>query len=481
MSHLTKKSTQKGSILVSILVLMIFLSTFIYSLMVYANANLSRSRGRVFNLQAQYAAESAADQAIAYLNAGNNAAATTTSDVTLVTVNNLYKATYSATLSEASPVDGKIKIITAVGKVYVPANSVTPSFTRTIEVVAERTSTSTASSMLSRNIIEVGSAVKNIIAKDVYVNGYIRLNKNSTDFTAEKITVADKNTGASNCSIGGSGNLIKPNTFTDPAKTKTIIRTAYNNCLTPPGNTTNANFDVLANQTNISKVSSTYIPWSQYMDNSYSNSPGGCSDWTTGASPRNIPGTGNSKKTHYPDSSSGVLNSCGTSGNIDLGSNTYNIKNHAHVRANLCTTSACTPTFNNPDPGVANMKFIFIEGRANFDQVKTSAGSGPIVLVIYGADSGTRTSECPIGDSFYLGKTGSQETIAPALYVLANNGACFDATKFGANPAFGGVAARNIYIATNSGTPFDLKFDITFPTSSIPIDLSWKAVKYRRL
>lgn len=467
---------QSGSVLVSMLIVMLFLTTIIYAILVYANSNLYRARGRIFTLQSQYAAESGADQAIAYLNSGNDSYTGTTTDMTLLTVNNLYKATYSVNVSAGA--SAKEKKITAVGKVYAPANAVNPTYTRTVEVIAERSSTSTASSMLSRNIIEVGSAVKKVIAKDVYVNGYIKLNKNSTDFTAEKITVADKETSASNCSIGGAGNLIKPASFSDPAQTKTIIRTAYNNCISPPGNTTNANFDVSANQTNISKVSSLYIPWSQYMDNSYQNAQGSnCSDWT-GSGTLDIPSTNNSKKTHYPDSSSGVSTGCGTSGNLQLGSNTYNIKDNAHVRANLCITSACTPTFNNPD---SSLKFVFVEGRVNFDQVKTSGGSGPIVLVIYGADSGTRTNACPLGDSFYLGKTGSQETIAPALYVLTNNGACFDTTKFGANPAFGGVAGKNIYIATNSGTPFDLKFDITFPTSSIPIDLSWKAVKYRRL
>lgn len=480
-----KNSQQKGSILVSILVLMIFLSTFIYALIVYADANLYRSKGRVLNLQAQYAAESGADQAIAQLNAGNNAAATTTSDVTLVTVNNLYKATYSATLSEVIPADGKVKIITAVGKVYAPANSPTPSFTRTIEVTAERTSTSTASSMLSRNIIEVASSVKQIVAKDIFANGYIKLNKNTNNLIAESITVADKETSANNCSIGGPGTLVNPVdvdvnprlTFTNPAQTKTIIRTAFNNCILPPGNsTTDPKFDVLTNQTDIKKVTSTYIPWSQYMDASYL--PGSCSDWTTGISPRAIPSTGNAKKTHYPDSLNGVLNSCGTSGNIDLGNNTYTIKDHAHVRANLCTASACTPTFNNPD---ASIKFVFIEGRVNFNQVTTSPGSGPIVLVIYGADSNPITNACPLGDSFYLGKSGNNSTVAPKLYVLANNGACFDGTKFGAYPGFGGTGAKNIYVASNSGNPFDLSFDITFPTNEIFIDLSWKAVKYRRL
>ena len=79
-----KNIRQNGSILVSILIVILFLSSIVFALMVYANANLYRARGRVFNLQAQYAAESAADQAIAYLNSGNDAYAGTTSPVTIV-------------------------------------------------------------------------------------------------------------------------------------------------------------------------------------------------------------------------------------------------------------------------------------------------------------------------------------------------------------------------------------------------------------
>jgi Tfp pilus assembly protein PilX len=471
------KSRQTGSILVSILIVMLFLTSLIYALLSYANSNLYRSKSRIYNLQAQYAAESAADQAIAYINNGNESYTGTTSDITLMTVGNMYKATYAVSVGPGAT--AKEKIITATGKVYTPANSVNPSFTRKVEVIAERTSSSTSTSMLSKNIIEVASSVKNVIAKDIFVNNYLRLNKNTTDLTAENITVADRDTSAGNCSIGGSGDLVKPGSFTDPAQTKTIIRTAFNNCLNPPGNSTNTDFEVYANLNTISKVTSTYIPWSQFMDNSYQNSPGGCTDWTTGAFPRDIPSTGNSKKTHYPDQSSGVASSCGTSGNLQLGSGQYNIRDHTHVRANMCTSSACTPLFNNPD--ATDIKFVFIEGRVNFDQITTTSGSGPIVFVIYGPDSGTRTNACPLGDSFYLGKSGSTSTNAPQFYAVANNGACFEGTKFAVSPAFGGISAKNIYIATNSGTPFDLRFNISFPTSSIPVDLSWKAVKYRRL
>ncbi|HSX43706.1 MAG TPA: hypothetical protein VLE69_00180, partial [Candidatus Saccharimonadales bacterium] len=363
--------------------------------------------------------------------------------------------------------------------VYVPKTATTAQFSRQIEVVAQRTSSSTSTGLLSRNIIELASSVKDVKTKDLFVNGYINMTKNVNNLIAENITVADRLTSASNCSIAGTGTLTKPTSFTTPGQTKTKITVAYNNCISPPGNASNTNFDVLANQTTISKVSSTYIPWSQYMNNSYQNSAGGCNDWTTGSSPRDIPSTGNTKKTHYPDSGTNVSTSCGTSGDLALGSNQYNIRDHTHIRANLCAAAACSPTFYNPDTGAAGIKFVFIEGTVNFDSIKTASGSGPIVFVIYGADPASKASVCPYGGAFYLGNGGN--SAAPAAYFLSMNGVCLDKSKFGVDPAMGGFSGKNIYIATNSGTPFDLHMDLTFPVSSIPVDLSWRAVRYRRL
>ncbi|HSX43835.1 MAG TPA: hypothetical protein VLE69_00845, partial [Candidatus Saccharimonadales bacterium] len=385
---------QKGSIIVSILVVTLFLSATLSGLVVLANSNLARARGRILQLQSQYAAESGADAAIAVLNSGNETYTGTTSEVQVL--NNVqYKSTYSVSVVAGS--DSKEKIITATGKVYVPKTATTAQFSRQIEVVAQRTSSSSSTGLLSRNIIELASSVKDVKTKDLFVNGYINMTKNVNNLIAENITVADRLTSASNCSIAGTGTLTKPTSFTTPGQTKTKITVAYNNCISPPGNASNTNFDVLANQTTISKVSSTYIPWSQYMNNSYQNSAGGCNDWTTGSSPRDIPSTGNTKKTHYPDSGTNVSTSCGTTGDLALGTDQYNIRDHTHIRANLCAAAACSPTFYNPDTGAAGIKFVFIEGTVNFDSVKTASGSGPIVFVIYGADPASKASVCPYG------------------------------------------------------------------------------------
>jgi hypothetical protein len=470
-----RKINDSGAIIISILIITLFISVVVSALIVYASSNVSRGRGRVLTLESQYAAESGADAAIAYLNADPSAyySGTGGSEVTVLS-NSLYKATYTTTVTAGSA--SNEKIITSTGKVYAPKSAATASYTRQIEITTQRTSdTVGVTGILSRNIIELDSGVKNVYAKDLYVNGYIHMNKNTTNIVAENITVGGKNTGATNCSIGGTGNLVKPSSFTTPGQTKTKLILAYNNCINPPGNTSNTDFTVQANQNSISKVQSTFIPWSQYLDSSYTNA-GNCNDWTSGASPRQIPSTLNSKKTHYPDSGSNVSTSCGTSGDLNLGSGQYNITDNVHIRANLCAASGCTPTFYNPTGAT---RYIFIEGSVNFNSVTTASGSGPMIFIVYGADPASKTSVCPYGGAIYLGNSGN--TSAPAIYFLANNGVCLDKSKFGGSPALGGLSGKNIYIASNPGTPFDLKLDTTFDSSKVPINLSWHATRYRRL
>jgi hypothetical protein len=470
-----KNPNERGSIIISILITTLFVSTVVSALIVYATSNVSRGRGRVLTLESQYAAESGADAAIAYLNADPSAsyAGTNGSEVTVLS-NNLYKATFSTTVTAGS--SGSEKVITSTGRVYAPKNAATASYTRKIEVITQRTSDNVGvTGILSRNIIEIGSGVKNVYAKDLYVNGYLNTEKNTNNIVAQNITIAGKNTGAQNCSIGGPGNLVKPASFTTPGQTKTKLILAYNNCINPPGNTSNTDFTVSANQNTINKVQSTYIPWSQYMDSSYTNA-GSCSDWTTGTSPRQIPSVLNSKKTHYPDSGSNISTACGTSGDLSLGSIQYNITDNVHIRANLCSASACNPIFYNPS---STVHYIFVEGYINFNSINTASGSGPLVLISYGPDNTLHTNACPLGDSIYIGNSG--QTIAPAMYFLANNGICLDQTKFGATPALAGLSGKNIFIATNPGTPFDLNLDATFDSSKVPINLSWHATRYRRL
>lgn len=476
----SSKLNQTGSVLVSILVVMLFLTAVLTSLATLSHSALVRARERVLSLQAQYAAESGADTAIAMLNSGNTAYPGTASD-TLLLSSPQYSATYSVQVTAGS--NDKEKVIIATGKVYRGSVSGTPDYTRKIRVIAERSSTTTASSMLSRNIIDVGSGVKQITGRDIFVNGFIMMRKNTTDLIAENVTVVGKNTGADNCSIGGSGNLVKPSTFTNAGQTKTKLTLGYNNCIDPPKNSSNADFDVLPNQTTLSPVQSTYIPWNQYMDATYTNA-GNCTDWTSGSSPRQIPGTPSSKKTHYPDSGSNISTSCGNSGDLALGTTTFTITDNVHVRANFCAATACDPTFNNP---TASVKYIFVEGSVNFNSVKTTSGSGPIVLIVYGTDPASKTSVCPYGGAVYLGQSGSGFSRAPALYMLAMNGLCVDGTKFGDNsepanaPMLGGISGKNLYIASSPSTPRPLMLDPSFPVDQVPVDLAWRAVRYTRM
>lgn len=474
-----KLHNEKGMLLATVLMIMFFLMTVVLGLMMLASFNLSRATERIFLLQTQYASETGADIALTNLNAGTTTPYGYTVEKTVLTNGNRYKATYRVKMDDSPSGDNNEKIITAIGYVYTPANASTPKYTRTIKITAKRTNSASAASIISRNVVHVASSVKEILGKDIFVNEYIQLDKVTNELIMENATVAGKNTSASNCSIGGDGKLLKPTTFTNPGQTKTNLKLAYNNCITPPGNSSNADFDVLANQTDIVKVQSTYIPWNYTMDNTYQNSPSGCSDWTSG-SPRNIPSTGNTKKTHYPDTGSGSVASCGTSGTLNLGTSTYVINDHAHVRANLCNNSQnCNPTFNNTS---GQIKYIFVEGSINFKGLSTVSGSSPIVFVAYGGDPSDVTGPCPLGGAIYLGQAGSNTVSAPAAYFIAvNGGICLDKTKFGLTRALGGVSGKNVYIATNSGTPFDLSFDPTFPVDQIPVNLSWKAAQYQRL
>lgn len=471
------KNNQQGSIVAGILIATIFLTSLFLSMTVISNANLRRAKSRVYQLQAQYSAESGADAAIANLNSGNSSYTGSGAEVTVLQAE-IFKSTFTTTVTAGS--NAKEKIITSTGKVYSPITATEPSYYRTIEVVAQQSSTTFTSSMLSRNIIDIASGVKNIWGIDVFANGYINLNKNTTNLIAENISVAGKKTGATNCSIGGSGNLVIPTVFTHVGQTKTNINTAYNNCISPPGNTTNTNFNVIAN-TAINPVVSSYIPWSQYMDGTYTNA-GSCNDWTSSGSTKDIPSGANLKVTHYPDSANLVANSCGTNGNIDLGTKRFNIKGNVHLRANLCAASACRPSFYNPD---STIKYVFIEGTINFTSLTSVANSGPIVLLTYGTDPNSHGNACPstTGDSIFIGQHGSSETIAPDIYLLAKNGVCVSKTKFAnANiPSLGGISGKNIYIDSSPGNPYDLKLDPDFPTNQIPIDLSWRATRYRRI
>lgn len=474
MKNPTYQVKQSGNIIISLLIIIILLGSFVYGLIAISNSSIARSRQRIFALQAQYAAESGADATISFLNENDDF--TGINEIELLDAER-YRATFDTSVSPGD--NTKQRIINSTGYIYVPATATSPTYSHAIEVTAEKSSDATTSALLSRNIIDVHSGVKSIRARDIYANGYIRLNRNTTDLIAENIIIADRNTGSGNCSIGGRGNLVKPGSFSNPTQTKTVVRIAFNNCISPPGNISDSNFDVFPNQSNIAKLQSTFIPWSDVMDASYGSAPGGCSDWTTGSSPRTIPSAGNNRLTHYPNNGAGVLNTCGTNGSINLGSSQYNITDHVHIRADFCSSSGCTPTFFNPDTGPEGIKFVFVEGWINFDRLTTVPGSGAIVFVSLGSDPASKSSRCPLGGSIFLGNSGN--TSAPSAFFLAANGVCLDRTRFGTEPALGGISGKNIYIATNPGTPFDLELDPSFPVEEIPIDLSWRASRFRRL
>lgn len=480
---------QQGSILVSILVIMIFLSMTILSLGVISQGNISRANQRIYLLQAQYAAESGADAVVAYLNSSAGTYAASGTEKTLFTYAPYYRATYQATLTNHAT-DANKKLVSTIGRVYQPATATTPKLTYKLSATIERSSVTATSAIVSRNSVEIASSVKSVVASSLFVNEYLRASKNTTDIMIDDLNVGGKYPDANNCSLSGTGNLVRNPALASGTKSK--IHMAYNNCIdTPPGNSSNADFDVTANDSTMQKIASTYIPWSYKMNNADSGgeyTDGNCSDWTTAAP--SIPSTGNARKTHYPDNGSGTVtaSTCGggstAAADINLGSKTYTIKNHAHIRANLCKAYTCTPTFINPDAN--DPKFVFVEGVINFERVTVGSSSpGAIIFVSYSTSQTISDSkQCPSNAAaIRLGKDGSNSTYAPKAYFIATNGMlCVDQTKFDPGvKSLGGISGKDIYLSSNSGATFELAFDPQFPLSTIPLDLSWRAANVKRV
>lgn len=484
------QTTQSGSVLVSILVIMIFLTMTVMSLAVISQTNMTRATQRIYLLQAQYAAESGADAVVAYLNSSSGTYPDHDVEKELFTYAPTYRATYTATVNDVAG-DANKKTVDTTGYVYQPATATTPRFTYKLKVALERSSIAFTSSIVSRNSVEVASSVKAVVAKSLFVNEYLRANKNTTDVMIDDLTVAGRYPDGGNCSLSGAGNLERNPAL--PAGTKAILHMAYSNCMDPtPGNTSNADFDITPNDNSLQKIASLYIPWGFKMNNDdaggeYTN--GSCSDWTS-TSPVTIPSSGNVRETHYPDSGAGTVpaSQCGGSGSapadLNLGDKTYTINNHAHIRAHLCKAYNCRPKFINPD--ASTPKFIFVEGVINFERVTVDSTSpGDIIFISYSTSQTISASkQCPSNSAaIRLGKDGSNSLLAPNAYFIATNGMlCVDQTKFDTGvQSIGGVSGKDIYLSSNSGATFELTFNPEFPLSSVPLDLSWRAANVKRV
>lgn len=479
---------QSGSIIVSIMVIMIFLTMTIMSLAVVSQSNITRSTQRIYLLQAQYAAESGADIVVANLNTSAGSYADSGVEKVLFTYAPNYRATYKSTVTD-TPNPNK-KLVVSVGSVYQPATATAPKFTYKINVAVERSSMQYTASIVSRNSVEIASSVKAVIAKSLFVNEYVRANKNTNDVQIDDLTIAGKYPDGGSCSLSGTGNLVRNPSL--PAGTKAKLRMAFNNCMDPtPGNTSNADFDITANDSSLQKIASIYIPWSYKMNNNdgggnYTN--GNCSDWS--ASAPTIPSSGNARKTHYPDSGPGTApaSSCGGSGtspaDLNLGNKTITLNDHVHIRGHLCKAYTCTPKFINPD--ASKPKFVFVEGVINFENITADNSSpGDIIFISYATSQTISASkQCPSDSAaIRLGKDGSNSLIAPKAYFIATNGMlCVDQTKFSTGvKSIGGVSGKDIYLSSVSGTTFELTFNPEFPLSSIPLDLSWGATDVKRM
>jgi predicted DNA-binding WGR domain protein len=129
-------------------------------------------------------------------------------------------------------------------------------------------------------------------------------------------------------------------------------------------------------------------------------------------------------------------------------------------------------------------RYVYVEGTINFGVLTTTPGSGPIVFIAYGGDAADVAGVCPLGPgaSIFLGKGGSNSTNAPQAYLLAvNGGLCIDKAKFGSYGALGGMSGKTLFFGSNSGNPFSLQLNSSFPLDAVPVNLSWKAAEYSRV
>ena len=78
-----------------------FLTSMLFGLLLLANSNLFRAKGRLMLLQAQYSAESGADAAIAALNSGDTAYSGSVGEITVLN-GKQYRSTFSTTVTSGA-------------------------------------------------------------------------------------------------------------------------------------------------------------------------------------------------------------------------------------------------------------------------------------------------------------------------------------------------------------------------------------------
>lgn len=465
MKHQVKK--QDGMILPVLIIITAFLTTVVFSLLTISSTNLKVSRINFYKIAARYAAESGADEAIAMLNAAGvnsqNATYGGTSGDKLLLINNTsgsnYKIVYNTTVEEG--VTSSQRIIKSTGKLFSPASRTQPNIKSTIEVTANLKGQRSAASMMSTGIIQVSSNVE-ITGKDVLVNEYVELTHPNAKIRMNGLQIAGyKAGGGQPCSVGPNGQILLP------ATGGTQMTLARKNC----AKTTQSGVSVTENSSTVSKIGSLEIPWQAYMDSSYTDQ-GNCTSLVNG---------GTVNKGHYPNAGSGasgeVATNCGTNGTLALGSKSYTITDHVHIRANLCSqTNVCSPTFTNTS---GSLKFIFVEGSINFYDVKVNTGS-PIVFVSYsnGVCCNTKTNPKQLGAVYFNGTAANSTANAPNAYFLAPKGDIYVAAKV---QSLGGIGGKNIYISTTGGSSHGMPINPSFPFGDIPVDIAWYAARYRQI
>jgi hypothetical protein len=173
---MNKLRSESGVLLVGALVVLSFFMVLALSVSSFSLNHYLSSKRSLITLNALDVAEAGGEHFMYHINADNSYAGTS-GPVTLYNDAIKGRGTFETTV-----VDGTItneKIITSTGKIYLPQSATTPKVTRTIKLVIEGSNPNAYTLYGGPGGLILGNNV-NITNGQVFANGYIVMNNNST-------------------------------------------------------------------------------------------------------------------------------------------------------------------------------------------------------------------------------------------------------------------------------------------------------------
>jgi hypothetical protein len=164
-----KEQSQRGSVLISLIIVVPFLILITVSYMQLAGASFTVAQKDQSQTHAQFTADAGADIALQYVNSDSTWTGSG-GQIELQNENNV-RTTYQSTLTTNS---SSSKTLTVIGRVYRPATSTSPSASKTIHVDLRPVTSGTYSVVTGVGGLYMSNSSK-IIGGDVLVNGEIQM------------------------------------------------------------------------------------------------------------------------------------------------------------------------------------------------------------------------------------------------------------------------------------------------------------------